>query len=130
MEGPDDKIFMFLRVEEFAHKGSFPAADRIPEDLRYLAGHDMQELIKAEQTATRFALGRRGRMSYQVSVPKVDAYNLGQLIFWAETMTVLTGYLYGVNPFDQPGVELSKQYAYGLMGRTGFESFRKEIEEA
>lgn len=129
MEGPDDKLFMFLRVEQFSRNSVFPPEERIPEDFRYLAGHDMAELIKAEQTATRFALGKRGRLNYQVTLPRLDAYTLGQLIFWAEATTVLAGYIYGVDPFDQPGVELSKNYAYGLMGRAGFERFREEIEE-
>jgi len=66
-------------------------------------------------------------MTYQVDLPKIDSYSIGQLVFWAEAMTVFAGYMYGINPFDQPGVELGKKFAYGLMGRTGFEDFRKKI---
>jgi len=130
MEGPNDKVFMFLRVEKFNNMLKFPPKTRMPKAINYLSGHSMQELIKAEQTATRFALGEHNRITYQVDIPKLNANSLGQLIFWAEAMTVLNGYLYGINPFDQPGVELSKQFTYGLMGRSGFESFREKIAKA
>ena len=129
MEGPNDKVFMFLRVTRFGQKVGFPAKNNTPADLQYLAGHNMQELIQAEETATRFALGKAGRMTYELTLPRVNAHSLGQLIFWAEAMTVLGGYLYGVNPFDQPGVELSKKFTYGLMGRKGFESYRDQIKK-
>ncbi len=127
MEGPDDKVFMFIRNESFGKPLAFPPKSRIPEALQYFAGHSMQELLLAEQTASRFALNEQKRMTYQVTLPKLDADTLGQLVFWAEAMTVFAGYLYGVNPFDQPGVELGKQFAYGLMGRAGFESFSRRI---
>lgn len=130
MEGPNDKIFMFIRLEKFDKMAKFPPKTRMPKAINYLSGHSMQELIKAEQTATRFALGQHNRITYQVDIPKLNAHSLGQLIFWAESMTVLNGYLYGVNPFDQPGVELSKQFTYGLMGRSGFEKFREKIANA
>ncbi len=127
MEGPNDKVFMFLRVENFDKDVKFPAKSRTPQALEYLSGHGMQELIQAEQTATRFALGKQKRLSYQVNLPRVDADSVGQLLFWAEAMTVLAGYLYEINPFDQPGVELGKKYAYGLMGRKGFDEYRDRI---
>ncbi len=130
MEGPDDKLFMFLRVESFKTTLPFPPKKRLHEPFQYLAGHSMQELIQAEQTASRFALREQKRLTYQITLDRVDADALGQLIFWAEAMTVYAGYLYDINPFDQPGVELGKKFAYGLMGREGFESYRKKIEKS
>ena len=127
MEGPSDKVFTFFRVESFGKPVPLPAAPRLPESLRYLAGHTMEELIKAEEMASRFALKEAGRMSYEVVLSRIDADAMGQLVIWAEVMTVLAGYLYNVNPFDQPGVELGKKYAYGLMGRKGFEDYRRKI---
>lgn len=128
MEGPNDKVIQFIRVGKFAQALPFPKAERLPKAYDYLAGHSMQELIHAELTASRFALGEKGRTTYEITLPKMDAYALGELIFFAEAMTTYAGYLYGVNPFDQPGVELGKKFAYGLMGRAGFESFRERIE--
>lgn len=128
MEGPNDKVIQFIRVGQFDKALPFPNAKRLPAAYDYLAGHSMQELIHAELTASRFALGEKGRITYEITLPKMDAYALGELIFFAEAMTTFTGYLYGVNPFDQPGVELGKKFAYGLMGRAGFESYREKIE--
>ena len=127
MEGPNDKIFMFLRTGRFDRNVKFPSKKNTPEALRYLSGRNMQELIQAEQTATRFALGEKGRISYQVDIPVISADTVGQIVFWAEAMTVFAGYMYKVNPFDQPGVELGKNFAYGLMGRKGFDSYRKRL---
>ncbi|RJO66089.1 MAG: glucose-6-phosphate isomerase [Myxococcales bacterium] len=130
MEGPNDKVFMFIRNERFEHPTSFPKKGDMPKAFQYFAGHSMEELLLAEQRATRFALGEQGRMTYQVTTPRIDADAVGQLVFWAEAMTVLAGYLYGVDPFDQPGVELGKKFAYGLMGRAGYEEYRQRIEKA
>jgi len=55
---------------------------------------------------------------------------MGQLFYFFEIATVFTGFLYGVNPFNQPGVEEGKNYTYGMMGKEGFEERRKEVEEA
>ncbi len=130
MEGPDDKFFVFLHVEAFEKKVRFPGKKYLPDELNYLSGHTMQELIQAELKASRFALSRQGRLSYEIRLPKIAAETLGQLIFWAEATTCYAGYLYGVNPFDQPGVELGKKFAYGLMGREGFEKFKQKIDKA
>ncbi len=129
MEGPNDKFFAFLTVESFDQKVRFPGKKILPDELSYLSGHTMQELIQAEQKASRFALTRQGRLSYEIRLPRLNAETLGQLVFWAEATTCYAGYLYGVNPFDQPGVELGKKFAYGLMGREGFDKFKQKIDK-
>ncbi len=129
MEGPDDKLYIFIRNEKFDRARRFPAKAHLPAEQSYFAGHSMEELILAEETASRFALGKYKRLNYEIRMPKIDADSLGQLIFLTEAMTTFAGYLYGVNPFDQPGVELGKKYAYGLMGRDGFDKYLKEIEK-
>ncbi len=130
MEGPSDKLLVFLRVGAFGKSVKFPPKTQLPEDLHYFSGHSMQELIQAEQTASRFALRKMNRPSYQIDLPAVSGHSLGQLCFWAMAKTAFAGYLYGINPFDQPGVELGKHYAYGLLARAGFESYAKEIASA
>ena len=130
MEGPNDKLLVFLRIQAFENTVKFPAKTKLPEDLHYFSGHTMQELILAEQTASRFALRKMDRPSYQIELPAVSGHSLGQLCFWAMAKTAFAGYLYGINPFDQPGVELGKHYAYGLLAREGYDSFAKEIAKA
>jgi glucose-6-phosphate isomerase len=59
----------------------------------------------------------------------VDAHTLGQLIYLFEVQTAISGELYKINAFDQPGVEAGKINAYAMMGRSGYEDRRKEIDE-
>ena len=100
---------------------------RIPQrhveitELSYLGGHSFGELINTERRATAEALRRMGRPNGTFYLPDVSPENLGQLLMLLQIATVLAGALYGVDPLDQPGVELSKQLTYGLMGREGAE---------
>ena len=74
------------------------------------------------------ALAKRGRPSVALSLPVVNAFTLGQVLYLFEVATVATGALAGVDPFGQPGVEEGKRLAYGLMGRPGFAAKREEVE--
>ena len=82
-----------------------------------------------EDEATQLALVRAGRSNMSINLPEVNAFTVGQLLFLLELQTVFTGGLYDVNPMDQPAVELGKHYAYGLMGRKGFEDKAAEVRE-
>jgi glucose-6-phosphate isomerase len=62
-------------------------------------------------------------------MPKVTPASLGYLLYMLEVATVASGYLYGIDPLDQPGVEMSKQFSYGLMGRPGFDGFREQFAQ-
>jgi glucose-6-phosphate isomerase len=61
-------------------------------------------------------------MNMTIELPRVDAHSLGELFMLLQVATVYAGALYGVDPLDQPGVELGKQLTYALMGRPGFDS--------
>ena len=60
-------------------------------------------------------------------MPRVDAYSVGGLLYLLEMATAIAGELYDIDAFDQPGVELSKQATYALMGRPGYEALATEI---
>ena len=77
--------------------------------------------------ATGAALRRAGRPTIDLAVPRLDARSLGELLMLLELATAYAGGLYGVNAFDQPGVEAGKRYAQGLLGRPGFEAARAEL---
>ena len=81
----------------------------------------MARLMKAESQGTAWALANAGRPSMCLTIPQVTAETLGALFFFFEAQTAFAGALYGINAFDQPGVEAGKHIAYGLMGREGFE---------
>ena len=126
-EGPDDKVITFLGVGEFDNTVTIPAPGAEASSLAYLGGHTIGELMWAEQKGTAWALARKGRPSITVTLPRVDAYNVGGLLYLLEMATAISGELYDVDAFDQPGVELSKQATYALMGRPGYEKLAEEI---
>ena len=129
MEGPNDKVFIFLRVESFQRELPIPKIYKDIDGIAYLGGHTMAELINAEQAATEAALGRAGRPSMTIRIPEVRPFTVGQVLYLLEVTTAMAGGLYGINPFDQPGVEEGKILTYAMMGRPGFEGKRAEFEK-
>jgi glucose-6-phosphate isomerase len=129
-EGPHDKLITFWTVEKFQHSLEIPALFGEFEGMGYLGGHPLNELLKAEETATAFNLMKAGRPNLTLGLPEVNAFTVGQLIYLLEVATVAAGGLLGVNPLDQPGVEGGKQTAGGLLGRPGYEAYRQEFAEA
>ena len=97
----------------------------IPE-LAYLGGHRLGELLDIERRATAGALARRGRPNMTLLMETVDPFRVGALFMFLELATAYAGHLYGVNAFDQPGVELGKQFTYAMLGRTDAEQARRE----
>lgn len=129
MEGPRDKTITFLRVEKFRKDLAIPKAYPEHKDLSYLGGHSFGELLNAEARATAVSLAKNGRPNCTFIIPKIDANVIGQLIFLLETATAFAGGLFEINPMDQPGVEEGKRYTYGLLGKSGFENRRVEVEK-
>jgi glucose-6-phosphate isomerase len=128
IEGPFDKTITFLAEAESEIDVEIPSAYPELGELGYLGGHTLGELLRTEMLATEAALARRGRMNMMIELPRVDARSLGGLFMLFQIATVYAGHLYGVDPLDQPGVELGKQLTYGIMGREGFETQRGEWE--
>ncbi len=128
MEGPADKTVTFVAIRERDIDLKIPAAFSDVKELGYLAGHSLGELIDVEQRATAGALAKRGRPNMTISLDRVDAWHLGSLIMFLEIATAYAGSLYGIDAFNQPGVELGKQFAYAMLGRPGAEAARSEYE--
>ena len=127
-EGPNDKLFTFLQVNNFAQDVKIgPAPDCAPE-LGFLAGKKMSTLLNSEKQATEYALLESKRPCLTVLFDKVDAYTVGQFIYLFEVTTSFAGALYNINPYDQPAVELGKEATFALMGKEGYEDFAKEIQ--
>jgi glucose-6-phosphate isomerase len=121
MEGPDDKVVVFIEVEDHGTDHTIPRCHPELQDLAYLGGHSLGELINAERRATAEALRLAGRANATLFLPRLSPETLGQLFMLLQIATVYAGALYEVDPLDQPGVELSKKLTYGLMGRPGVE---------
>ena len=126
MEGPPDKTVTFIAVAESGTDLTIPKLHSNVTELGYLGGHQLSELLSIEQRATAGALARRGRPNMTIHIDRVDAWHLGALFMLLEIATIYAGELYGVNPLDQPGVELGKQFTYAMLGRPDAEQARRE----
>ena len=122
MEGPRDKVVVFLARDAPGEDVAIPALFRDRPALAYLGGHTLFGLLDRERRATVEALRRKGRMNMTITVDRVDAHSLGALFMLFQIAVVHAGALYGVDPLDQPGVELGKVLTCGLMGRHGYEA--------
>lgn len=120
MEGPRDKIVVFLAAEGPERDVGIPEHPSDEPALACLGGHTLFGLLDAERRATAEALRREGRPNLTVMTERVDAHAVGSLLMLFQIAVVYSGELYGVNPLDQPGVELGKALTFGLMGRDGY----------
>ena len=124
IEGPPDKTVTFIDVLERDDELEIPRADDTPEGLRYLTGHGFAELLRAEARATAGAIARAGRPTMTLQVTRADAWHLGGLFMFFELATIYAGALYGVDPLDQPGVELGKQLTYYQFGHPDWQGMK------
>jgi glucose-6-phosphate isomerase len=116
IDGPVDKTVTFVEVaDDEGGDLTIPGAEAPPE-LAYLGGRGFGELLRAECRATAGALARAGRPTMTLKVTRADAWHLGGLFMLFELATIHAGHLYGVDPLDQPGVELGKQLTYYQFG--------------
>jgi len=128
MEGPKNKVVTFVAVDERKTDLTIPYGFKEVKELGYLGGHSLSELIDIEQRATAGALAKRGRPNLTIHLEHVDEWHVGGLMMLLELATAYAGQLYGIDAFNQPGVELGKRFAYAMLGRPGAEDARKEWE--
>jgi glucose-6-phosphate isomerase len=119
MEGPFDKVLTLVSVEDPAVGDPIPSGPELPAELAYLPGRSLNELLAAECRATSGALASSGRMHTVLRLPEISEDSLGELLMFYQLATGFAGAWYGVNPFDQPGVELGKQLTCAAVGRPG-----------
>ena len=124
MEGPFDKVITFVTVEDFGQDVEIPrpSASALPSDLEYLPGHTLGELLQAEYRATSAALGQMGRMNCTLRLPDLSAATVGEALMFLQVATGYAGVWYGIDPFDQPGVELGKRLTFAAMRRPGYDT--------
>ena len=106
---------------------------RVPEDaenldgINYLAGKGVDEVNKMAELGTKIAHVEGGVPNIRIEIDKLSEYNLGQLIYFFEKACGISGYLLGVNPFNQPGVEAYKKNMFALLEKPGYEEESKAI---
>jgi glucose-6-phosphate isomerase len=128
MEGPADKTVTFVAVRDRGSDVAIPSAFGDVGELAYLGGHSLGALLDIEQRATAGALAARARPNMTLTLDRVDPWHVGALIMLLELATAYAGQLYGVDAFNQPGVELGKQFAYAMLGRSDASAARTEWE--
>lgn len=116
MEGPNDKCMILLEVEKFSHDYKL-ASSISSNNLRKLSGFSLSQLMKAELEGTMKALIENGRPVIHIKLEKNDEYHLGGLILFFESLTALMGDYLMIDPFDQPGVEAGKIYAFHFLNQ-------------
>lgn len=108
---------------------------QIPSDvanldgLNFLSGKHIDEVNKMAELGTILAHVDGGVPNIRISIPKLDEFNLGQLIYFYELACGISGYILDVNPFDQPGVEAYKKNMFALLDKPGYEAESKAIKE-
>jgi len=126
--GPFDKLVVFIGVSEFHEDISIPKIFDDMGGISFLGGHTQGRLLKVEQAATEYALLKEGKMNMTVTLPKISAHTIGQLLFMFEVAAAFMGELMNINAFDQPGVEEGKNATYAMLGRVGYEEKKKELD--
>lgn len=99
------------------------------DGLNFLSGQEMSVVNDKAFMGTLLAHTEGGVPNVLLEVPKADEFELGYLIYFFEKACAISGYLLGVNPFDQPGVESYKKNMFALLGKPGYEDYRKALEE-
>ncbi|MGA1845757.1 glucose-6-phosphate isomerase [Deferribacter abyssi] len=126
-EGPKDKVFTFIEV--LSHDGDKEIVTVVDNDMDYLKGKSLGELLNYELYATELALKNANRPSVKIIIDILDEYRIGYLMMLFMYVVPIIGLYFNINPFDQPGVEEGKNYAYGLLGRKGYEGYFKNFEQ-
>lgn len=99
------------------------------DGLNFLAGKSIDLVNKQAMRGTMLAHTDGGVPNLQIEVPELNPYYFGQLVYFFEKACAISGYLLGVNPFDQPGVEAYKANMFALLGKPGYEESRQKLEE-
>lgn len=129
-EGPFDKVLTILAVDNYRKEYEIPhGCENIP-DVSFLGGHTMGELIQAERRATEYALTVKERLNHTLYIPEVNAFTVGELLYFYEMETAYCGEMLNINTYDQPGVEGGKNATYALLGKSGYEQKKKELDSA
>lgn len=128
-EGRRDIFETVLHVETPKHDITLEKEDQDLDGLNYLAGETVDFVNEKAYQGTMLAHTDGQVPNLILHLPKLDAYTLGYVVYFFEKACAISGYLLGVNPFDQPGVEAYKKNMFALLGKPGFEEEKVELEK-
>lgn len=117
-----------VSVETPNHQVDFPHDEANLDGLNFLAGKRVDEVNKMAELGTMLAHVDGGVPNLKITLPQLNEYYLGELIYFFERACGISGYLLGVNPFNQPGVEAYKKNMFALLDKPGYEEASKAIK--
>ena len=116
-----------ISVDKVQHSVLVPKDEENLDGLNFLAGKHVDEVNKMAELGTQLAHVDGGVPNIRITVPELNEYWIGQLIYMFEKGCGISGYVLGVNPFNQPGVEAYKKNMFALLGKPGYEEESKKI---
>ena len=116
-----------MSVDKVQHSVLVPADEENLDGLNYMAGKHVDQVNKMAELGTQLAHVDGGVPNIRITVPELSEYWIGQLIYMFEKGCGISGYVLGVNPFNQPGVEAYKKNMFALLGKPGYEEESKKI---
>ncbi len=117
-----------LTVKDTKHRVEIPLDKDNLDKMNYLAGRSLQEVNQMAEKGTLLAHIEGGVPNIAIEIPEINEYYLGQLIYFFEKACAISGYILGVNPFDQPGVEAYKNNMFALLGKEGYEQLAESLK--
>ncbi|MBA7535579.1 Glucose-6-phosphate isomerase [subsurface metagenome] len=128
-EGERSIFETVISVQQSKYNVSVPPDKDNLDKLNYLAGKKIDYVNKMAELGTMLAHVDGGVPNIRIEIPAINAYYLGQLIYFFEKACGISGYLLGINPFNQPGVEAYKKNMFALLEKPGFEKETKKIKD-
>lgn len=116
-----------ISVDKVKYSVSVPSDEENLDGLNFLAGKHVDQVNKMAELGTRLAHVDGGVPNIRLTIPELTEYWLGQLIYFFEKACGISGYLLGINPFNQPGVEAYKKNMFALLNKPGYEEESKAI---
>ncbi len=128
-EGTRNIFEIVISIAETNHTLRIPEGKEDLDQLNFLANMRVDEVNKMAELGTLLAHVDGGVPNIRIEIPKLNEYSLGELIYFFEKACGISGYLLGVNPFNQPGVEAYKKNMFALLNKPGFEEEARKIQE-
>ncbi|HMQ80915.1 MAG TPA: glucose-6-phosphate isomerase [Ignavibacteria bacterium] len=127
-EGTRSIFETVISIQNSTHNLTVPSDKGNLDEMNYISGKRLSEVNKMAELGTMLAHVEGGVPNIAISLNKIDEENLGELIYFFEKACAVSGYVLGVNPFDQPGVEAYKKNMFALLGKPGFEDMKRVLE--
>ena len=127
-DGKENKFETIIQIKELNRDVKIIEDFEVNDGLNFISGKTLNYINKVAFQSTLLAHKDGNIPNLVIEIPKLNAYYMGQLIYFFEKACAMSGYLLGVNPFDQPGVEEYKKNMFALLGKPGYEELQKQLK--